>query len=172
MVLVLHKNIRYMENITYSDPPQNMVISSNSLVWKCGNCTNRPKLCGNCVFPQNFHSHEIRWNFGILPSVFQKHLGWMLDIKLNFLLDLNIYIYIYKYIYMYIYIHIYIYIYKQQYKNDIYCIYYIYIYIYIYIVYIVIYCIYTYTYIYIYIYINKYTYGLFSWLHYIIYIYI
>ena len=42
-----------------------MVISPNFLVWKfCGKTqfplsANRPKLCGNCAFPQNFHTMKL-----------------------------------------------------------------------------------------------------------------
>ena len=28
----------------------------------------RPKLCGNCTFPQNCSRQEVRWNFGVLSS--------------------------------------------------------------------------------------------------------
>ena len=37
-------------------------VSSSFLVWKfCGKAQfpNRPKLCGNCVFPQNFHTMRL-----------------------------------------------------------------------------------------------------------------
>ena len=37
---------------------QNAVISPNFLVWKFCGKTIRPKLCGNCVFPQNFHTRK------------------------------------------------------------------------------------------------------------------
>ena len=37
---------------------QNAVISPNFLVWTfCGKAIS-PKLCGNCVFPQNFHTRK------------------------------------------------------------------------------------------------------------------
>ena len=44
---------------------KNTVISPIFLVWKfCGKAqfsytANRPKLCGNCAFPQNFHSRKL-----------------------------------------------------------------------------------------------------------------
>ena len=41
----------------------NAVISPNFLEWKfCGNAQFpkiHPKLCGNCVFPQNFHTRKL-----------------------------------------------------------------------------------------------------------------
>ena len=34
------------------------LISSNFPVWKFCGKTNRPKLCGNCAFPQNLHTRK------------------------------------------------------------------------------------------------------------------
>ena len=46
---------------------KNTVISPNFLVWRfCGKAQfshsfgrYRPKLCGNCAFPQNFHTRKL-----------------------------------------------------------------------------------------------------------------
>ena len=39
----------------------NTLISLNFQVWKfCGKASNRRKLCGNCAFPQNFHTRKFR----------------------------------------------------------------------------------------------------------------
>ena len=51
---------------------KNTVISPNFLVWNfCGKArTNRPKLCGNCAFQQNFYTRkldEITVFFAVLP---------------------------------------------------------------------------------------------------------
>ena len=42
---------------------KNTVISPNFLVWKlCRKAqANRPKLCGNYDFPQNFHTRKLRY---------------------------------------------------------------------------------------------------------------
>ena len=39
---------------------KNTVISPNFLVYKfCGKEAIRPKLCGNCSFPQNLHTRKL-----------------------------------------------------------------------------------------------------------------
>ena len=37
---------------------KNTVISTDFLVWKFCGKANRSKLCGNCAFPQNFHTRK------------------------------------------------------------------------------------------------------------------
>ena len=61
MVLIWKTSLR--PKIFYA---KNTVISPNFLVWRfCGRTVSalfwaiRPKLCGNCAFPQNFHTRQL-----------------------------------------------------------------------------------------------------------------
>ena len=37
---------------------KNTVTSPDFMVWKFCGKANRPKLCGKCAFPQNFHTRK------------------------------------------------------------------------------------------------------------------
>ena len=69
-----------------------MVLSPNFLVWKfCGKARFphrfgrfRPKLCGNCVFPQNFHTRklgEITVFFAVIEAYLALRTGAQLGEK-------------------------------------------------------------------------------------------
>ena len=48
------------EAVPSTSTAKNTVISPDFMVWKfCGKAQYRPKLCGNCAFPQTFHTIKL-----------------------------------------------------------------------------------------------------------------
>ena len=99
--LLRYGDDRYVNKIKYQVyyyTAKNNVISPDFLVWKFCRKTIRPKLCGNCAFPQSFHtrkSDEITIFFPVLAL--SNHLLWYgcmkeKEIQLSYLSEISNYL--------------------------------------------------------------------------------